>query len=111
MSLFKVLDASEAKLASLGNGAMLGDIDCSKDKKLTGGFYEQSHSEEPLNYTYTYDELKIVLEGELQIKNTATGEEFTAKAGQVLNISDGAALQFNSPTKARIFYVAKRAPL
>ena len=48
----------------------LGDIDASKDNLLSGGFYEQSHSEEPLSYTYTYDELKIVLEGELQIKGT-----------------------------------------
>jgi ethanolamine utilization protein EutQ len=89
----------------------LGDIDASKDNQLSGGFYEQSHSEEPLSYTYTYDELKIVLEGELQIKDTLSGEVFVAKTGQVLNISNGAALQFNSPTKARVFYVAKRGRL
>ncbi|MCO5613631.1 hypothetical protein L7F22_067909 [Adiantum nelumboides] len=42
---------------------------------------------------------------------TTTGENFVAKTGQVLNISNGAALQFNSPTKARVFYVAKRGRL
>ena len=44
-------------------------------------------------------------------RTTVTGEEFVAKTGQVLNISNGAALQFNSPTKARVFYVAKRGRL
>lgn len=44
-----------------------------------------------------------MLEGELHIKDTKTGEKMIAKQGQVLNIANGAALEFNSPTKARVF--------
>ena len=47
--------------------------------------------------------MKIVLEGELHIKEPSSGTSIVAKVGDVLNISNGAALEFNSTDKARIF--------
>lgn len=52
------------------------------------------------------DEMKIVLEGELHIKEPSTGKTIVAKVGDVLNISNGAELEFNSPNKAKIFVSA-----
>lgn len=171
MALIKLVDTSGAKMADLGNGAFLGeslkscsfhwekllkpmtpsltgDIDASKDNKISGGFYVQHKSEKPLrwecsdqstvadmpcwssillSHSYTYDcelflstlllcvhgktnplylkddEIKIVLEGELHVKEPASGASIVAKVGDVLNISNGAALEFNSTDKARIF--------
>ncbi|UZJ55636.1 hypothetical protein CBS101457_004956 [Exobasidium rhododendri] len=132
MAGIKIVDTTGAKMADLGNGAFLGenmlgsepvrmreasdhllvgDIDASADNQLSSGFYIQHKSEKPLSYTYTYDEMKIVIEGELHIKEPSTGTSLVAKVGDVLNISNGAALEFNSTDKARIFYVAKRAKL
>lgn len=51
----------------------------------------------------TDDELKIVLEGELHVTEPASGTTIVAKAGDLLNISNGASLEFNSPSMARIF--------
>lgn len=83
------------------NEVYLGDVCANKSNTLSAGFYEQGPG--PLKYTYTYDEAKVVLEGELHIKDTTTGETFVATPGKVLNISNGAALEFTAPTKAKVF--------
>ncbi|PWN89735.1 hypothetical protein FA10DRAFT_268247 [Acaromyces ingoldii] len=111
MALIALVDTKDPKLADLGNGAFLGDVAASNDNALSAGFYVQHKSEKPLVYTYTYDELKIVLEGELHVSEPSSGTTIVAKAGDVLNISNGATLEFNSPSTARIFYGAKRARL
>jgi ethanolamine utilization protein EutQ (cupin superfamily) len=54
--------------------------------------------------------MKIVLEGELHVTEKASGTSIVAKVGDVLNISSGADLLFNSTEKARVFVsVGKRA--
>ena len=57
----------------------------------------------------TDDEIKTVIAGELHIFEPATGTKIVAKVGDVLNIANGAALEFNSPDKAKVF-VSRRAP-
>jgi ethanolamine utilization protein EutQ len=50
-----------------------------------------------------YDEIDLVLEGELHIH--CNGQTFVAKPGDVLYIPKGSAIEFDTPTSVRFFYV------
>lgn len=54
-------------------------------------------------WTLTYDEINIVLEGELHIVNG--GETAIAKAGDVLFIPKGSSIEFGTPTSVRFVFV------
>ncbi|PWN50098.1 hypothetical protein IE53DRAFT_387634 [Violaceomyces palustris] len=96
------------KLTDLGFGGALGDIVSSYGNSLTCGVYEQKKFDKVLNFTYKYDELKLVLEGELHVKDVGTGETVIAKKGDVLNIAKGAELDFSSPDYAKVYFVGLR---
>ena len=55
-------------------------------------------------WTLTYDEVDLVLEGELHIR--CNGETTVGKAGDVLFIPKNTRIEFGTPTKVRFFYVA-----
>jgi uncharacterized cupin superfamily protein len=67
------------------NNHFLGDISSSDtndtEKPITCGIYRFEPGQE-LVYTYTYHEMKIILEGEAILKDD-TGKEVKAKAGDV----------------------------
>ncbi|PWZ03479.1 hypothetical protein BCV70DRAFT_197691 [Testicularia cyperi] len=96
------------KLTDLGFAGALGEILSSTSNNLTCGVYEQKAFDKPLNFTYKYDEVKLVLDGELHVKDLGTGETVIAKQGDVLNISKGGEFDFSSPSFARTFFVGAR---
>ncbi|MDR2696472.1 MAG: ethanolamine utilization acetate kinase EutQ [Deltaproteobacteria bacterium] len=55
-------------------------------------------------WTLTYDEVDIVLEGELHIR--CKGETVVGKAGDVLFIPKNTSIEFGTPGKVKFFYVA-----
>lgn len=55
-------------------------------------------------WTLTYDEVDIVLEGELHIRHN--GETFVARAGDVMFIPKNSPIEFGTPTHVRFLYVA-----
>lgn len=68
---------------------------------LAAGFMAWSESFFP--WTLDYDEVDLVLEGELHIR--CDGQTFVGKAGDVLYIPKGSAIEFGTPGKVRFFYV------
>ncbi|HSC75478.1 MAG TPA: ethanolamine utilization acetate kinase EutQ [Pseudomonadales bacterium] len=54
-------------------------------------------------WTLNYDEIDLVLEGELHIRQG--GETLVGKAGDLLFIPKGSSIEFGTPSKVRFFYV------
>lgn len=93
------------------NNHFLGDVFNSTDTvtPISSGFYHLSPGT-PLEYTYTYHEMKIILEGEVRIKD-GTGQEVLATAGDVFYFPKGSIITFSTdtPTGVKAFYVGQRA--
>ena len=54
-------------------------------------------------WTLDYDEIDLVLEGELHIRHN--GQTFIGKAGDVMYIPKGSAIEFGTTSAVRFFYV------
>ncbi|KAI9709919.1 MAG: hypothetical protein M1820_002997 [Bogoriella megaspora] len=90
--------------------AYLGDI-ASSDKidatsPITSGFYRLEKGT-PLVYTYTYHEMKIILEGSFDITDE-TGKEVHAKPGDVFYFPKGAKITFTTDDYGLAFYTGAR---
>lgn len=55
-------------------------------------------------WTLNYDEVDVILEGELHIR--CQGETTIGKAGDILFIPKGSSIEFGTPTKVRFAYIA-----
>ncbi|KAL4995560.1 RmlC-like cupin domain-containing protein [Aspergillus recurvatus] len=85
--------------------AFLGDID---SRPISAGFYRLEKGT-PLIYEYTYDEMKIILEGEFEISDE-TGQKVTAVPGDVLHFPKGSKITFTTPSYGLAFYVSEDVP-
>ncbi|ODV90803.1 hypothetical protein CANCADRAFT_111165 [Tortispora caseinolytica NRRL Y-17796] len=91
--------------------AFLGDVFNSKDSgdlQISAGFYRQEKGE-PLVYTYTYHEMKIVVEGGMKLTDE-TGYSIEVKPGDVLYFEPGTTVTFDSPDYCLAFFVGRRTP-
>ena len=102
---------SEYKIPLLaGDNAYLGDL-FSSDKTgaespISAGLYRLEKGE-PLKYTYTYDEMKIILEGDFTISDE-TGQEVTASPGDVFFFPKGSVITFTTSNYGLAFYCGQR---
>ena len=91
-----------------GVNAFIKDIVFSNDpdSPITCGLFRMEKGNS-LQYTYTYDEAKIIVEGEMTIseKDGATVE---AKAGDILYFDKGADMTFSSNSYGLGFYCGQR---
>ena len=71
---------------------------------MCSGFFELKKSE-PLVYTYTYDEMKLVVKGEFILTDQDTGETTHAKEGDVLFFPKGTTVKFETPEYGLGFFV------
>ncbi|NNC67267.1 MAG: DUF861 domain-containing protein [Gammaproteobacteria bacterium] len=62
----------------------------------------------PLEYTYTYDDVKIILEGEMTVSEEG-GETVEAKPGDIFLYREGAKVTFSSNSSGLGFYCGQRA--
>lgn len=62
----------------------------------------------PLEYTYTYDDVKIILEGEMTVSEEG-GETVEAKPGDIFLYREGAKVTFSSKSSGLGFYCGQRA--
>jgi ethanolamine utilization protein EutQ len=91
-----------------GSEAFIGDaLENPGGAEICSGFFELFHSE-PLVYEYTYDEMKLVLEGEFILTDQATGEIVHAKPMDVLFFAKGTTVIFETPDRALGFYTGHR---
>ncbi|MFJ5956890.1 cupin domain-containing protein [Paenarthrobacter sp. NPDC092416] len=74
---------------------------------MSAGFFELKASE-PLVYTYTYDEMKVVIKGEFILTDQTTGETTQAKERDVLFFPKGTTVKFETPDYALGFFVGDR---
>lgn len=89
--------------------AYLGDVFDSTDaeKPVACGFYRLEKGT-PLVYTYTYHEMKIIVEGEFIISDE-TGQEVTAGPGDVFYFPKGSVITFKTNSYGLAFYTGQRA--
>lgn len=94
-----------------GVPAWLGDtfVSADKDKTICAGFFRLEKGN-PLVYTYDYEEMKIIVEGEFNITDQ-TGQKVNAKPGDVLYFADGDTITFETPSQAIGFFCGQRQPL
>ena len=75
---------------------------------MSAGFFELKASE-PLVYTYTYDEMKVVIKGEFILTDESTGEVTHAKERDVLFFPKGTTVKFETPEYALGFFTGERS--
>jgi ethanolamine utilization protein EutQ (cupin superfamily) len=88
--------------------AWLGDVFSSDDanKTITCGFFRLERSK-ALDYFYTYDEMKFVVDGEF-IVTDETGAQQHATKGDVLYFRKGSKIRFETPTHGVGFFCGQR---
>ncbi|MDQ4428906.1 ethanolamine utilization acetate kinase EutQ [Yokenella regensburgei] len=81
----------------------LTDLITAEDgSSMAAGFMQWENAFFP--WTLNYDEIDMVLEGELHVRHE--GETMVAKAGDVMFIPKGSAIEFGTPSSVRFLYVA-----
>jgi ethanolamine utilization protein EutQ len=98
-----ILDPFGAGLATPGTNVRLKDVITAADgSSMAAGYMSLDKGEFP--WTLTYDEVDIVLEGELII--TRGGVAAHGKPGDVIFIPKGSSITFGTPSRVRFIYVA-----
>ena len=98
-----ILDPFGAGLAAPEMNVRLKDVINGADgSTMAAGYMALEKGEFP--WTLTYDEVDVVLEGELVI--TRGGESVHARAGDTIFIPKGSSITFGTPEHVRFIYVA-----
>jgi len=85
-----------------GTNVWLKDVVVTQDRSPMGAGY-MSLDKGEMAWTLTYDEIDIVLEGELVI--TRGSEQVRGKTGDVIYIPKGSSITFGTPNWTRFVYV------
>ncbi|KAI9652884.1 MAG: hypothetical protein M1831_006313 [Alyxoria varia] len=92
------------------DNAFLGDVFTSQErdaeKPVSCGFYRLEKGKE-LVYTYTYHEMKIILDGSFTISDE-TGQKVKATKGDVFYFPKGATITFETEDFGLAFYTGQR---
>lgn len=104
-------NASEMDIAPMeaeGVKAFLEDIVSSDDPEapITCGLFRLEKGAEPLVYAYDYDEVKIMLDGEITVSDGMTTE--TATEGDVLYFPKGSNISFTTESSGLSFICGQR---
>ena len=92
-----------------GSDAAIGDsLHNPEGSVMSAGFFELKASE-PVVYTYTYDEMKVVIKGEFILTDEATGEVTHAKERDVLFFPKGTTVKFETPEYGLGFFAGDRS--
>lgn len=75
---------------------------------MASGFFELLHTDDPLDYFYDYDEMKVVLEGSFRLENKDTGQVLIAKAKDAIFFPKGSQILFSTPDRGLAFYTGYR---
>jgi ethanolamine utilization protein EutQ (cupin superfamily) len=96
------------KMDEPGTEAAIGDsFHNPEGSVMSAGFFELKASE-PLVYTYTYDEMKVVVQGEFILTDQKTGDVTRAKERDVLFFPKGTTVKFETPDYALGFFTGER---
>lgn len=103
----KVINGSSVKFGRFDGAEPhcvgLTDLVTGQDgSSMAAGFMQWDNAFFP--WTLNYDEIDMVLEGELHVRHQ--GETLIAKAGDVIFIPKGSSIEFGTPSTVRFLYVA-----
>lgn len=103
---------SQPSMGIDGINASLGDtiVSDSVDKRICAGFFHLNKTDKPLVYTYDYEEMKYVADGEFIITDES-GQKVHASIGDVLFFGNGETITFETPSHGTGFFVGQRKPL
>lgn len=109
---FRVTADGHVGLPPMNVGSTLGFIgdvyENPDDSVMCSGYFELLHTDAPLEYVYDYDEMKVVLEGELHLVNLDTGQELVARRHDAIFFPRGSRIGFSTPDRALAFYTGHR---
>ena len=92
-----------------GVRAHIGDVFANPGgAAISSGFFELL-SGAPLDYEYTYDEMKVVVEGEFHLTDLDSGQQVVARPKDVLFFPAGSRIRFATPERALGFYTGHRS--
>ncbi|MXG89217.1 cupin domain-containing protein [Nocardioides flavescens] len=100
--------ALPAMTDSTGDGYIADVYENPEGSAMCSGFFELKATDDPLVYEYTYDEMKVVLEGEFLLENLDTGQQSVAKAKDAIFFPAGSRIAFSTPDHALAFYAGTR---
>ena len=111
MSMKHFAQAQSMEIESMGLdgiNAFLHDLQSSSDQNAptTCGFFRMEAGGS-LEYTYKYDEFKIMLDGDMTIEPQG-GKAVTLRPGDVVFFEKGTTATFSSKSSGLVFYVAQR---
>jgi ethanolamine utilization protein EutQ (cupin superfamily) len=91
-----------------GINVFLQDFTTSNDKKspMSCGMFRMERGNS-LTYTYSYDETKIMLEGEMTLAHKS-GKTVTLHPGDSVSFDKGDTITFSSKTSGTAFYCGQR---
>jgi len=91
-----------------GDNAFLTDFALSRDENapMSAGLFRLEKGE-PITYEYTYEEMKIILDGEFIISDES-GEEVTATAGDLFYFPKGSVITFRANDFGLAYFVGQR---
>ena len=102
----KITDAKLPLFA--GNNAYLKDFAVSNDEQapITVGLF-RLEAGDPITYTYTYEEMKLIIDGELQISG-GSSDAVTTKVGDLFYFPKGSVITFSTNTFGLGYFCGQR---
>ena len=91
-----------------GDNAYLKDFAVSNDGEapITAGLFRLEEGE-PITYTYTDEEMKLIIDGEFQITDES-GETVTARTGDLFYFPKGSVITFETDTFGVGYFCGQR---
>ena len=100
---------TDAKLPLFAvNNPYLKDLTVSNDEQapITVGLF-RLEAGEPITYTYTYEEMKLIIDGEFQISD-GSGDAVTTKVGDLFYFPKGSVITFSTNTFGVGYFCGQR---
>ena len=104
----KINEKTLPPMEDVDAAAFLFDFSTSEDseKPITSGLFRLEKGNE-LTYTYTYHEMKLIIDGEFKISDD-TGAEVVATSGDLLYFPKGSTITFSTPNFGVGFFCGQR---
>ena len=104
----KVLGRELPPMEEFEANAFLDDFVVSEDpdKPITAGLF-RLEAGESMTYTYTYHEIKLIVDGEFHISDD-TGQTVEATRGDLFYFPEGSTITFSTPEFGRGYFVGQR---